>query len=180
MSKEKQRQKYRIIYRRVEKSRATVVVKVYLISRVFKILNFNLCLRSLLWLSIESQDICFKVNVLCWSLFSMAWCKSGTRTSGPGTRDPLKFKSGTLIIIFLHCLTYFVLDEYIYNKEIIFHEYAIFFVLNSSTIFAKSLMSHLVCLICWGMERSMQLVWRPTYPTIPEIKQFHLPDVPLV
>ena len=122
MSKEKQRQKYRIIYRRVEKSRATVVVKVYLISRVFKILNFNLCLRSLLWLSIESQDICFKVNVLCWSLFSMAWCKSGTRTSGPGTRDPLKFKSGTLIIIFLHCLTYFVLDIYIYNMEIIFHE----------------------------------------------------------
>ena len=144
MSKEKQRQKYKIIYRRVEKSRATVVVKVYLISRVFKILNFNLCLRSLLWLSIESQHICFKVNVLCWSLFSMAWCKSGTRTSGPGTRDPLKFKSGTsehpskfksrtpgppskfksgtLIIIFLHCLTYFVLDKYIYNMEIIFHE----------------------------------------------------------
>ena len=42
--------------------------------------------------------------------------KSGT----PG--PPSKFKSGTLIIIFLHCLTYFVLDKYIYNMEIIFHE----------------------------------------------------------
>ena len=35
---------------------------------------------------------------------------------------PSKFKSGTLIITFLHCLTYFVLDKYIYNMEIIFHE----------------------------------------------------------
>ena len=42
--------------------------------------------------------------------------KSGT--PGPSS----KFKSGTLIIIFLHCLTYFVLDKYIYNMEIIFHE----------------------------------------------------------
>ena len=42
--------------------------------------------------------------------------KSGT----PG--PPSKFKSGTLIIIFLHCLTYFVLDKYIYNMEIIFHK----------------------------------------------------------
>ena len=42
--------------------------------------------------------------------------KSGT----PG--PPSKFKSGTLIIIFLHCLTYFVLDKYMYNMEIIFHE----------------------------------------------------------
>ena len=42
--------------------------------------------------------------------------KSGT----PG--PPSKFKSGTLIIIFLHCLTYFVLNKYIYNMEIIFHE----------------------------------------------------------
>ena len=41
-------------------------------------------------------------------------------------------------------------------------------------------MWHLVCLIWWRMERSMQLVWRPTYPTIHEIKQFHLSDVPLV
>ena len=32
------------------------------------------------------------------------------RTPGP----PSKFKSGTLIIIFLHCLTYFVLEKYIY------------------------------------------------------------------
>ena len=60
---------------------------------------------------------------------------SGTRTTGPGTRDPetpskfksgtqepLKFKSGTLIIIFLHCLTYFVLDKYIHNMEISFHK----------------------------------------------------------
>ena len=62
-----------------------------------------------------------------------------TRDPGPfskfksGTGNPLKFKSGTpgppskfksetLIIIFLHCLTYFVLDKYIYNMEIIFHE----------------------------------------------------------
>ena len=36
----------------------------------------------------------------------------GTRESGP----PSKFKSGTLIIIFLHCLTYFVLDKYIIWK----------------------------------------------------------------
>ena len=42
--------------------------------------------------------------------------KSGT----PG--PPSKFKSGTLKIIFLHCLTYFVLDKYMYNMEIIFHE----------------------------------------------------------
>ena len=43
--------------------------------------------------------------------------KSGT--SGP----PSKFKSETLIIIFLHCSTYFVLDKYIIcNMEIIFHE----------------------------------------------------------
>ena len=42
--------------------------------------------------------------------------KSGT----PG--PPSKFKSGTLIIIFLHCLTYFVPDKYIYNMEIIFHD----------------------------------------------------------
>ena len=42
--------------------------------------------------------------------------KSGTLGS------PSKFKSGTLVIIFLHCLTYFVPDKYIYNMEIIFHE----------------------------------------------------------
>ena len=87
--------------------------------------------------------------------FFPAWCKSGTMTLGPETRDPpqslkvgpgthlkfksgtpglpskfesgtpgplSKFKSGTLIIIFLHCLTYFVLDKYIFNMEIIFHE----------------------------------------------------------
>ena len=82
----------------------------------------------------------------------MAWCKSGTRTTGlgtwgTGTRDPpqslkvglqdppTEFKSGTFIIIFLHCLTYFVLD-----------------------------MSDLVCLTWWQMERSMQLVWRPNLP----------------
>ena len=46
--------------------------------------------------------------------------KSGT----PG--PPSKFKSGTLIIIFLHCLTYFVLDKYIYNMEIIFHKQSVF------------------------------------------------------
>ena len=40
------------------------------------------------------------------------------RTSGP----PSKSKSGTLITIFLHCLTYLALDKYIYNMEIIFHE----------------------------------------------------------
>ena len=42
--------------------------------------------------------------------------KSGT----PG--HPTKFKSGTFIMIFLHYLTYFVLDKYIYDMEIIFHE----------------------------------------------------------
>ena len=42
--------------------------------------------------------------------------KSGT----PGL--PTKFKSGTFIMIFLHYLTYFVLDKYIYDMEIIFHE----------------------------------------------------------
>ena len=57
---------------------------------------------------------------------------------------------------------------------------AIFFVLNSFTIFVKSLMSHLVCLIWWRMKRSMQLVWCPTCSTIHEIKQFHLSDVQLV
>ena len=35
-----------------------------------------------------------------------------------GTGTPLKIKSGILIIIFLHCLTYFVLE----NMEISFHE----------------------------------------------------------
>ena len=76
--------------------------------------------------------------------FFPAWCKSGTMTLGPETRDPpqslkvgtgthlkfksgtpgplSKFESGTLIIIFLHCWTYFVLDKYIFNMEIIFHE----------------------------------------------------------
>ena len=44
--------------------------------------------------------------------------KSKSRIPGP----PSKFKNGTLIKIFLHCLTYFVLDKYIYNMEIIFHE----------------------------------------------------------
>ena len=40
-----------------------------------------------------------------------------------GTPEPSsKFKSGTLKVIFLHCLTYFVLDKYIYNMEIILHE----------------------------------------------------------
>ena len=50
------------------------------------------------------------------------------RTSGPRSKFksktlglPSKFKIGTFII-FLHCLTYFVLDKYIYNMEIIFHE----------------------------------------------------------
>ena len=96
--------------------------------------------------------------------------KSGT--PGPSS----KLKSGTLIIIFLHCLTYFVLDKYIHNMEIGFHKQsvAIFFVLTSSTILVKSLMSYLPCLIWWRMERSMQLVWRS------EIKQFHLADEPLV
>ena len=41
-----------------------------------------------------------------------------SRTPGPHS----KFKSGTRIIIFLHCLTYFVLDKHVYNMEIIFHE----------------------------------------------------------
>ena len=110
-----------------------------------------------------------------------AWYKKGTRTPGPwppqslkvgpgtplkfksGIAGPpskfksetpglsLKFKSGVLIKIFLYCFTYFVLDKRIYNMERIFHE--IFFVLNSSTIFVKSLMSHLVCLLWWRMER---------------------------
>ena len=40
-----------------------------------------------------------------------------------GAPGPIsKFKSGTLIIIFLHCLTYFVLDKHIYNMEVIFHK----------------------------------------------------------
>ena len=44
--------------------------------------------------------------------------KFESRTQGP----PSQFKSGILITIFLHCLTYFVLDKYIHNMEIIFHE----------------------------------------------------------
>ena len=50
-------------------------------------------------------------------------------TPGPSSKfkgripgPPSKFKSGTLIIVFLHCVTYFVLDKYIYNVEIIFHD----------------------------------------------------------
>ena len=43
--------------------------------------------------------------------------KFKSRTPGPSS----KFKSWTLII-FLHCLNYFVLDKNIYNMEIIFHE----------------------------------------------------------
>ena len=43
-------------------------------------------------------------------------CKS--ETPGP----PLKFKSNTLVIVFLHCMIYFVLDKYIHNMEISFHE----------------------------------------------------------
>ena len=46
-------------------------------------------------------------------------CKN--RTPGPPSKFksgtpglPSKFKSGTLIITYLHCLTYFVLDKYIY------------------------------------------------------------------
>ena len=39
---------------------------------------------------------------------------------------PSKFKSGTFIIIFFHCLTYFVLDKYIDNVKIIFHEQSVF------------------------------------------------------
>ena len=83
--------------------------------------------------------------------FFRTWCKSGTRTTGPGTSRPWtgdpgppqslkvepgtplkiksrtpgpssKFKSGTLIIILLHCLTYFVPDKYLYNMEIIPHD----------------------------------------------------------
>ena len=57
--------------------------------------------------------------------------KSGTpglpskiKNGAPG--PPSKFKSGTLVIIFLHCLTYFVLDKYIYNMEIIFYEESVF------------------------------------------------------
>ena len=101
----------------------------------------------------------FETRLLSSNVISIsktrAWCKSGTRTPGPGIRDPpqslkvgpgsplkfksgtpgppskfksripgppSKFKSGTFIIIFLHCLTYFVLDKYIYNMEIIFHK----------------------------------------------------------
>ena len=44
--------------------------------------------------------------------------KFKSETPGP----PSKFKNGTLIIIFLHCLTYYVPDKYMYNMEIIFHE----------------------------------------------------------
>ena len=48
--------------------------------------------------------------------------KVGPRPRGPGPREPgirdpgllSKIKSGTLIIIFLYCLTYFVLGKYIY------------------------------------------------------------------
>ena len=67
-------------------------------------------------------------------LLNLAWCKSGTRTPGPGTplkfksgtpgppskfksgipAPPTKFKSGTFIIIFRHCWTYFGLHKYIY------------------------------------------------------------------
>ena len=44
--------------------------------------------------------------------------KFKSRTPGPTS----KFKSWTPIMIFLHCLTYFVLDKYVYNMEITFHE----------------------------------------------------------
>ena len=42
------------------------------------------------------------------------------KSGSPG--PPSKFRNGTRIIIFPHCLTCFVLDKYIYNMEIIFHE----------------------------------------------------------
>ena len=55
--------------------------------------------------------------------------KFKSRTLGPPSKfksatlgPPSKFKSTTLIIIFLHWLTYFVLDKYIYNMEMIFHK----------------------------------------------------------
>ena len=72
---------------------------------------------------------------------------SGLWDPGPRTRDlpqslkvgprtPLKFKSGTpgpsskfksgTLLIFLHCLTYYVLDKYIYNMELNFHEKSVF------------------------------------------------------
>ena len=41
------------------------------------------------------------------------------KSGNPG--PPSKFKSGTFIV-FLHCLTDFVLDKYVYIMEIIFHE----------------------------------------------------------
>ena len=69
-----------------------------------------------------------------WDLSTLepeTWDPPQSLKVGPGT--PLKFKSGSsgsnskfksgiLVIIFLHCLPYFILDKYINNMEIIFHE----------------------------------------------------------
>ena len=121
-----------------------------------------------------------------WILISLNLCTS--KIEKVGSETFLKFKSGTHIIIFLHCFTYFVLDKYIYiyiyiyiYKYIYIYIYIYIYVyIYSSPIFVKSLMSRLVFLIWWRIERSMEHVWRPTCPTIHETKQFHLSHVSLV
>ena len=73
-------------------------------------------------------------NLACCGKWHGVKVRPGSQDPGPWDPEiqdpglPSKFKSGTLIIIFLHCLTYFVLDKYIYiyNMEIIFHKWLVF------------------------------------------------------
>ena len=60
-----------------------------------------------------------------------------------GSGPPTKFKSGTFTIIFRHCLTYFVLDKYIYiiiyiilinNDAYIYNEITFFFVFELKSV----------------------------------------------
>ena len=52
--------------------------------------------------------------------FGIPGSHSKFKGGSPGPSS--EFKSGTFIIIFFHWLTYFVLDKYIDNVKIIFHE----------------------------------------------------------
>ena len=124
----------------------------------------------------------FQHLIRVYSCEMWAWCKSGTMALGPGTSrpwdsgTPSKFKSGTLIITFLHYLTYLALEKIYIRKKFSTNRRCSKLIPHFREIFNVTLgVPSLV-----GMERSMQLVWRPTYLTIHEIKQFHLSDVPLV
>ena len=79
-------------------------------------------------------------------------------------------------------MTYFILDKYIYNVEIIFNDGIVgilSYILCSELIYHfREITLGVPNLV--GDGEIMQLVWRPTYPTIHEIKQYHLSDVPLV